>query len=78
MTCRTTRSASSKNRLRGCRSKLTLTAIRQVLSKRPGVPHRPYCHVDAPMILSTLGVIELGLNALQIPHGNGGTHAAIA
>ena len=34
-------------------------------------------HVNAPMILGTLGVIEVGLNALQIPHGNGGTEAAI-
>jgi alanine-glyoxylate transaminase/serine-glyoxylate transaminase/serine-pyruvate transaminase len=35
-------------------------------------------HINAPMILGTLGVIEVGLNALQIPHGKGGTAAAIA
>ncbi len=34
-------------------------------------------HVNAPMILGTLGVVEVGLNALQIPHGKGGTEAAI-
>ena len=34
-------------------------------------------HVNAPMILGTLGVIEVGLNALDIPHGKGGTEAAI-
>lgn len=34
-------------------------------------------HVNAPMILGTLGVIEMGLNALKIPHGAGGTAAAI-
>jgi alanine-glyoxylate transaminase/serine-glyoxylate transaminase/serine-pyruvate transaminase len=34
-------------------------------------------HVNAPMILGTLGVIEVGLNALGIPHGEGGTEAAI-
>jgi alanine-glyoxylate transaminase / serine-glyoxylate transaminase / serine-pyruvate transaminase len=34
-------------------------------------------HVNAPMILGTLGVIEVGLNALGIPHGRGGTEAAI-
>jgi alanine-glyoxylate transaminase/serine-glyoxylate transaminase/serine-pyruvate transaminase len=34
-------------------------------------------HVNAPMILGTLGVIEVGLNALGIPHGKGGTEAAI-
>jgi alanine-glyoxylate transaminase/serine-glyoxylate transaminase/serine-pyruvate transaminase len=34
-------------------------------------------HINAPMILGTLGVIEVGLNALQIPHGKGGVEAAI-
>jgi alanine-glyoxylate transaminase/serine-glyoxylate transaminase/serine-pyruvate transaminase len=34
-------------------------------------------HINAPMILGTLGVIEVGLNALDVPHGKGGTEAAI-
>jgi alanine-glyoxylate transaminase/serine-glyoxylate transaminase/serine-pyruvate transaminase len=34
-------------------------------------------HVNAPMILGTLAVVEVALNALQIPHGKGGTTAAI-
>ena len=34
-------------------------------------------HVNAPMILGTLGVIEVGLNALNIPHGKGGAQAAV-
>ena len=34
-------------------------------------------HINAPMILGTLGVIEVGLTALKIPHGRGGTEAAI-
>ncbi|HLX15845.1 MAG TPA: aminotransferase class V-fold PLP-dependent enzyme [Bradyrhizobium sp.] len=34
-------------------------------------------HVNAPMILGTLGVIEVGLKALGIPHGSGGVEAAI-
>jgi alanine-glyoxylate transaminase / serine-glyoxylate transaminase / serine-pyruvate transaminase len=34
-------------------------------------------HINAPMILGTLGVIEVGLSALDIPHGKGGTEAAI-
>jgi alanine-glyoxylate transaminase / serine-glyoxylate transaminase / serine-pyruvate transaminase len=34
-------------------------------------------HVNAPMVLGTLGVIEVGLNALNIPHGKGGLEAAI-
>jgi len=29
------------------------------------------------MILGTLGVIEMALKALQIPHGKGGVEAAI-
>jgi alanine-glyoxylate transaminase/serine-glyoxylate transaminase/serine-pyruvate transaminase len=34
-------------------------------------------HVNAPMMLGTLGVIEVGLQALGIPHGKGGVEAAI-
>ncbi len=34
-------------------------------------------HVNAPMLLGTLGVIEVGLNALKIPHGKGGIEAAV-
>ena len=34
-------------------------------------------HVNAPMMLGTLSVIEVGLNALGIPHGKGGAQAAI-
>ncbi len=35
-------------------------------------------HVNAPMVLGTLGVVETGLTALGIPHGAGGVQAAIA
>jgi alanine-glyoxylate transaminase / serine-glyoxylate transaminase / serine-pyruvate transaminase len=35
-------------------------------------------HVNAPMVLGTLGVIEAGLAALDIPHRSGGVQAAIA
>ena len=34
-------------------------------------------HVNAPMMLGALGVIEMGLIALGIPHGSGGTQKAI-
>ena len=34
-------------------------------------------HVNAPMVLGTLGVVETGLLALGIPHGKGGVQAAI-
>ncbi len=34
-------------------------------------------HLNAPMILGTLSVVEMGLGALNIPHGSGGVQAAI-
>jgi alanine-glyoxylate transaminase/serine-glyoxylate transaminase/serine-pyruvate transaminase len=34
-------------------------------------------HVNAPMTLGTLGVVEMALKALGIPHGRSGTEAAI-
>jgi alanine-glyoxylate transaminase/serine-glyoxylate transaminase/serine-pyruvate transaminase len=34
-------------------------------------------HVNAPMILGTLGAVETGLVALGIPHGRGGVQTAI-
>ena len=34
-------------------------------------------HINAPMILGVLGVIEMGFSALRIPHGQGGVQAAI-
>ena len=34
-------------------------------------------HVNAPMVLGTLGVIETALGALEIPHARGGAQAAI-
>jgi alanine-glyoxylate transaminase/serine-glyoxylate transaminase/serine-pyruvate transaminase len=34
-------------------------------------------HINAPMVIGTLGVVEMGLSVLNIPHGKGGTAAAI-
>lgn len=34
-------------------------------------------HTNAPMVLGTLSAIEIGLKALNIPHGEGGVNAAI-
>ena len=34
-------------------------------------------HTNAPMVLGTLSAIEVGLKALDIPHGSGGVSAAI-
>jgi alanine-glyoxylate transaminase/serine-glyoxylate transaminase/serine-pyruvate transaminase len=34
-------------------------------------------HVNAPMVLGTLGAVEMALVALGIPHGSGGVQAAV-
>jgi len=34
-------------------------------------------HINAPMVLGTLGVVETALGALGIPHGKGGVQAAV-
>jgi alanine-glyoxylate transaminase/serine-glyoxylate transaminase/serine-pyruvate transaminase len=34
-------------------------------------------HCNAPMVLGTLGAVEMGLGALGIPHGSGGVQAAV-
>jgi alanine-glyoxylate transaminase/serine-glyoxylate transaminase/serine-pyruvate transaminase len=34
-------------------------------------------HINAPMLLGTLGATEMGLNALAIPHGSGGVQTAV-
>jgi alanine-glyoxylate transaminase/serine-glyoxylate transaminase/serine-pyruvate transaminase len=34
-------------------------------------------HTNAPMVLGTLGAVEMGLKALGIPHGTGGVQAAV-
>jgi alanine-glyoxylate transaminase/serine-glyoxylate transaminase/serine-pyruvate transaminase len=34
-------------------------------------------HVNAPMVIGTLGAVEMGLAALGIPHGGGGVQAAV-
>ncbi len=35
-------------------------------------------HLNAPMVLGTLGVVDMALKRLAVPHGSGGTDAAIA
>lgn len=34
-------------------------------------------HVNAPMVIGTLGAVEMALNALSIPHAKGGVQAAV-
>jgi alanine-glyoxylate transaminase/serine-glyoxylate transaminase/serine-pyruvate transaminase len=35
-------------------------------------------HANAPMVIGTLGAIEMALRALKIPHGGGGVEAAVS
>jgi alanine-glyoxylate transaminase/serine-glyoxylate transaminase/serine-pyruvate transaminase len=51
------------------------TGIGQLSGKAFRIAHMG--HVNAPMLLGTLGVIEMALSALGIPHGKGGAEAAI-
>jgi alanine-glyoxylate transaminase/serine-glyoxylate transaminase/serine-pyruvate transaminase len=39
------------------------------------IAHMGFC--NAPMVLGTLGAVEMGLKALAIPHGSGGVQAAV-
>jgi alanine-glyoxylate transaminase/serine-glyoxylate transaminase/serine-pyruvate transaminase len=51
------------------------TAIGALSGKAFRIAHMG--HVNAPMVLGTLGAIEMGLAALSIPHERGGVQAAI-
>jgi len=51
------------------------TGIGDLLGKTFRVAHMG--HVNAPMLLGTLGVVEVALKALKIPHGQAGVEAAI-
>ncbi|MCC6468613.1 MAG: aminotransferase class V-fold PLP-dependent enzyme [Alphaproteobacteria bacterium] len=51
------------------------TGIGELSGKAIRIAHMG--HVNAPMVLGTLGVVEVGLQALAIPHGKGGMQAAI-
>ncbi len=63
---------------RFCKEKCGLvlgTGIGELIGQSFRIAHMG--HVNAPMVLGTLGAVEVGLNALGIPHGPGGTRAAI-
>jgi alanine-glyoxylate transaminase/serine-glyoxylate transaminase/serine-pyruvate transaminase len=67
------------NRLRDyCETKCGVVlgrGLSELQDKAFRIAHMGY--VNAPMILGTLGVVEMGLDALDIPHGKGGVQAAI-
>src|SRR3984957_20498129 len=63
---------------RYCKEKCGLvlgTGIGELQGKAFRIAHMG--HVNAPMTLGTLGVVDVALKALGIPHGKGGTEAAI-
>jgi len=51
------------------------TGIGQLEGKAFRIAHMG--HVNAPMLLGTLSVVEMALAALGIPHGKGGAQSAI-
>ncbi len=61
-----------------CRDKLGVV-LGRALGKTEGKGFRiaHMGHVNAPMLLGTLGGVEIGLAALGLPHGKGGPAAAI-
>lgn len=61
-----------------CRDKLGVV-LGRALGKSEGRGFRiaHMGHVNAPMLLGTLGAVEIGLAALKLPHGQGGSAAAI-
>jgi alanine-glyoxylate transaminase/serine-glyoxylate transaminase/serine-pyruvate transaminase len=64
--------------LRYCREKCGVTlgiALGALDGKGFRIAHMG--HVNAPMMLGTLGSVEMGLSALGIPHGSGGVQAAV-
>jgi alanine-glyoxylate transaminase / serine-glyoxylate transaminase / serine-pyruvate transaminase len=51
------------------------TGFGEMASKAFRIAHMG--HVNAPMVLGTLSVVEMGLQALAVPHRSGGVQAAI-
>lgn len=52
------------------------SGIGELTGKAFRIAHMGY--TNAPMVLGTLGVTELALKALDLPHGEGGVQAAVA
>ena len=61
-----------------CRDKCNVVlgvGLGELTGKAFRIAHMGHC--NAPMVLGTLGAVEMGLKALSIPHGSGGVHAAV-
>jgi alanine-glyoxylate transaminase/serine-glyoxylate transaminase/serine-pyruvate transaminase len=78
VTCVSTPGLDPKPLLKFCRDKCGVTlgvGLGALDGKGFRIAHMG--HVNAPMVLGTLGVVEMGLRALGIPHGAGGVQAAV-
>ena len=61
-----------------CRDKCNVVlgvGLGELTGKAFRIAHMGHC--NAPMVLGTLGAVEMGLKALGIPHGSGGVQAAV-
>ena len=61
-----------------CRDKCDVVlgvGLGELTGKAFRIAHMGHC--NAPMVLGTLGAVEMGLKALGIPHGSGGVQAAV-
>jgi alanine-glyoxylate transaminase / serine-glyoxylate transaminase / serine-pyruvate transaminase len=78
VTCVLTQGVDPKPLLTYCREKCGVTlgvGLGALDGKGFRIAHMG--HVNAPMVLGTLGSVEMGLKALGIPHGAGGVQAAV-
>ena len=78
ITCILMQDRSPQPLLDYCRDKCNVVlgvGLGELTGKAFRIAHMGHC--NAPMVLGTLGAVEMGLKALGIPHGSGGVQAAV-
>jgi alanine-glyoxylate transaminase/serine-glyoxylate transaminase/serine-pyruvate transaminase len=78
VTCILMQGPSPRPLLDYCRDKCGVVlgiGLGELTDKAFRIAHMGHC--NAPMVLGTLGAVEMGLKALAIPHGSGGVQAAV-
>jgi len=78
ITCILMQDRSPQPLLDYCRDKCNVVlgvGLGELTGKAFRIAHMGHC--NAPMVLGTLGALEMGLKALGIPHGSGGVQAAV-
>jgi len=78
VTCILMQGRSPQPLLDYCRDKCGVVlgvGLGELTDKAFRIAHMGHC--NAPMVLGTLGAVEMGLKALAIPHGSGGVQAAV-